>query len=105
MPYVGNNFDSIDPGEQDIFAIDFSQRLSATETLQSAGTWACDVIRGTDANPGSHLIGGASLSGTVTAQMIGQMLNNCEYRLTATVTTSTGRVLQAYSHVQCLPYK
>jgi hypothetical protein len=105
MAYVGNDFDSIDPGEQDIFAIDFSQRLSAGETLQSGGVWTCDIIFGTDDSPGAHLIGGASLSGGVTSQMVGAMLQNCKYRLTATVTTSTGRTLQAYSHVQCLPYK
>ena len=101
MPYVGTDFGAADPGalEEDVYSFDFAARLGPGETLSGAGTWA--LSSPSDSSASSRMIGLPVLSGTIVSQTIGGLLAG-EYLIEATVTTSLGRTLTAWSHIACI---
>jgi hypothetical protein len=109
MPYVGEDFDPADPSESDTYSFDFSERLAANEVLTGGGAWTLIVTPDSaaqDPSPASRLIGapslGPNLSGIAScqvAQLVGNLVANVKYRISATVTTSSGRTLTASSHI------
>lgn len=102
--YVGGDFDPIDPGEDEDFTMDFVRDLFSGETISSA---ACDLAvagvcdDGTDSSPSSRLVGLPSISGTKVTQEVSNCQPGVYYRLTFTITTSTGRVKKDWSHFWC----
>jgi hypothetical protein len=105
--YVGQDYDDIEPGETDVFSLDFTSALVSGQTIAES-TWTCNVANTSagaapDPSPSSRVSGAAAIvqSGTMTSQVITGMFDGNKYILQATVTTSDGRVLQRYSHVMC----
>lgn len=108
--YLGQDYDPIEPGETDIFTIEFSEELAPGITI-SAPVWTCAVastLTGftADPTPANRLAGLANVTAyggrTFTNQAFTGMIAGNNYILQATVTTSDGRTLQRYSHVLCI---
>lgn len=103
--YVGRDFDPAAQDESDVFGFDFVNDMGPTDTLTST-TWTLAVLRGTDANPASHLIGAATLvtpDGTLfqtaTQQRIAGLLPDVMYSVKAVCGTSAGDTLSLWSHI------
>lgn len=103
--YVGVDFDPMETEESQTLGFDFVNHLQPNETLQSA-TWSCTVLRGTDGNPASHMLGpprlvtpdGSTLQ-TATVQGFGGFLPEVVYTLRAIVVTNQGNTRSYWSHV------
>lgn len=104
MPWIGNDFMDTEPGETATYTIDFNESMpNAGESIVTS-VWDVQIKPGsigTDPDPGSRLVGPATIQGTKSLQLIGSMLAGVTYRLTAVTTTSAGQVLRPYSHVKC----
>lgn len=100
MPYVGADFDPMDPGETRDLSFDFTSQLADCDRVSSA-TWAISVISGTDATPNTRLSGSPTVScdSKVTQRHVG-LLDDVRYRVTCTATTNNGEVLVLFSHVR-----
>jgi len=113
--YVGRDFDNIEPGETDVFSIEFTDDLLNGRTINTP-TWQCSVIRTdpgatVDPTPSSRVDGPSSITTAtkpvtgalrtfVNQKMTGMIAGNL-YALQATVLTSDGCTLQRYSKVYC----
>jgi len=77
--------------ESENFSFDFTQVLTAAETISSA---ACTVIlmNGTDPSPSSILMGAPTVvtGSKIATQRIANGVSECTYRLVMTITTSLG---------------
>lgn len=98
--FVGRNFDVFDPTEKDSRSFDFVNDMVLGETISSV-TWLCEVYSGTDASASSRPTGAPTISGTIVTQMFQGLLAGVVYRLTASVTTNTGRILNLWAHQGC----
>lgn len=104
---VGRNFDPIDPGEVDLFGMDFVKDLADNETIVSS-TWECRVADGSavaDALASSRIIGDPVVQGTATFQTVSNCVAGVTYVLLATVVTSIGLTKSLWAHVECRPIK
>ena len=54
--YAGKDFNNADPGETDVYSLDFTNDLHEDETVVSAA-WTCEAVVGTDASASSRLSG------------------------------------------------
>jgi hypothetical protein len=99
--YVGRNFQTSDPGESELYGLDFANDLGPGETIIGV-TWYCETARGADPSPASHLEGPSTIGGTVVSQRISGLLAGVNYRLRALVTTSAGNSIDLYSYVACV---
>ena len=108
--YVQQDFDPIEPGETDVFTIEFTADLAVGQSLVSS-SWTCAVdntITGktVDATPSARIAGSSTITSIGNRWFANQtftgMVDGNTYILQATVTTSDGRTLQRYSHVLCL---
>ena len=84
--------------ETELFSFDFSQVLSASETISTA---SCSVIlmNGTDASPSLILSGSASISGSKANQQVTGGVSECTYRLVMTITTSSSNTYTAVGDI------
>lgn len=86
------NFDDQYAGETEYVGWDFSARLEAGETLQSAVFAATDTT-GLDPAPAGILQGAAAIDGAIARQRVAGLTAGARYTLVATVQTSGGRTL------------
>lgn len=102
--YAGRDFPPADPGEYEPYTFDFVRDVAEGEIITGAA-WTCSVAadsQGTDDDPMSRLAFVApDNSGTVTNQIVTNLLPGVKYVLQATVTTSLGNTLSLWSHVEC----
>jgi hypothetical protein len=98
--YAGKDFTAGDPGESEVFSFDFSCDLQEGETIAGA-TWTCDVVRGTDANAPTRLLGAPVNAAPLTSHRVGGLLAGVRYRLQAVITTSLSNTLSQWSHISC----
>lgn len=102
--YTGRDFPPADPGESEPYSFDFVKDLEAGEVITGAN-WTCIVAEdseGTDDDPSSRIGTGApDNSGTFTRQVVAGLLPGVKYVLEATVTTSLGKTVSLWSHVEC----
>lgn len=98
--YVGRDFDPSDPGESEVYSLDFSRDLDANEAL-TAATWTCSVASGSDPSASSRISGSASVSGKTTSQRVTGLQPGVRYRLQAVATTTFGNTVSLWSHVTC----
>lgn len=98
--YVGRDYSPSDVGEAETYGLDFARDLSTGETIVSVA-WTCGVLTGVDPAPQDHVIGAGSINGTIAIQFLSGFLAGVNYRLMATVTTSTGETKSLWSHVAC----
>jgi hypothetical protein len=107
--YAGRDFDNIEPGEIDIFTIEFTADLPSGRTI-SIPVFSCTLLETddgatVDSSPGSRIYGSASIttsSGrTFANQKVQGMIAGNKYALEATVSTNDGCVLKRYSRVYC----
>lgn len=101
--YVGRDFHEMDPGEQELLTLDFTNDLGADETVASA-VWTCAVQVGSpvaDASASSRIIGSASVSGKTTTQKVGNLVAGANYLIKAVVTTNLGNLVSLWSHIIC----
>jgi hypothetical protein len=104
MPYAGNDFSPTDPLEESPYAFDFANSLADGDTI-TATEWACALAEanaGTDADPGTRILGDASSEGSVSTQTCGTFQAGCIYVLTAAVTTALGATLTLWAYVRCV---
>jgi len=105
--YVGKDFTPIETEEARTLGFNFVNFLRPNEILQSA-TWSVSVLRGSDSNPSSHLLGpprlitpdGTTLQ-TGTVQGFGGFLTEVTYILRAIVNTNQGNTHSYFSHIYC----
>jgi hypothetical protein len=81
-------------GETEVFTFDYVHNLAVGEAIQSA-LITVQVLDGTDANPVSMVLGGASINGTQVMQRLQGGVAGVYYRIicTATTTGSQNQVL------------
>lgn len=111
----GPQFDNIDPGEIDVFTIEFTEDLLSGRVAVNP-TFNCYTINTdpgatVDSSPSSRLIGLSNISyrsfaisgapRTFVNQRIGNMVAGNLYSLVATLKTSDNSVLQRYAKVYC----
>ena len=96
------DYDPQNPGETEVFGMDFVNELSVGETIVSASV-TLQVVTGTDATPQTHVNGSATISLSKVSQSIGGLLVNVTYRVIFTVVTNKGQTIILYSHVRCVP--
>jgi hypothetical protein len=96
------------PNESEVYSLDFVNELGTGETVSSVSAVALTVFQGTDANPGGHLSGAASILGSVVSQRIGGggapaggLLAGVTYTLSFTVLTSLSNTVTLYSRIPC----
>lgn len=82
------------PDEVDIYAFNFSDRLSTNETIDDAD-FTITSVRANDTTVNSMLLGNILVDGSSVGHMIGGGLANNEYLLRCVITTSEDRVLEA----------
>lgn len=98
--YVGRDWDLMDAGyEDDVFTLDFVNDLNSGETISSVAV-ALAVMKGTDPNPSSRLVGSASISGTKCSQVIDVRTapGGVYYRLIMTIATNQRIAVALWSH-------
>ena len=100
MPRTVGDFSPTDPTAIEVYSFDFTKRLAAGEMLLSSA-WTMTVTSGIDPLPGNHLIGGSTITGSVSSQMIGGCIAAVTYTLFAQVTTSGGQTLPVYADLYC----
>jgi hypothetical protein len=109
------NFDPIEPGETDVFSIEFTQDLLNGRTALTP-VFQCTVVSTDtgatpDATPSARLIGVANLSYSVNPvdqslrtfanqKFSGFVVGNT-YAINATISTNDGCTVQRYSRVYC----
>lgn len=81
-----DRFSTIGPTEKTVLHFEFAAGLSGGETLQTP-TVACTVDYGTHANPES-ILGSATVSGTQVLVPVSSLVNDVDYHITVTCTTS-----------------
>lgn len=85
-------FDDKYAGETEYVGWDFTARLEAGETLQSAAFAVTDPS-GIDPAPAGILQGAAAIDGAVARQMVANLVAGARYVIVTTVQTSGGRTL------------
>lgn len=98
--HTGRDYDPSDPGENEVYAIDFVNDLPTGSTIAGA-TVALTVQTGSDPSPSSHLIGGYFVVGTVVSQQISGLLAGNVYTLQIVITTSGGGSISLWAHIPC----
>ena len=78
--------------EQEVFTVDFSGLLGASETITSA-VWSNTVIRGIDVTPNTMIQGSATITGALVSQVIKGGIAGNFYAPICTAQTSSGQVL------------
>lgn len=112
MADVGT-FDRIAPAPiTDLFGFDFSDQILKVPPGTPPGTpaivgatWTCAVApisNMTDPSPQSRIVGVPTYDATHTVCLVGNMLDQVNYLITATVTVNDGRVLSKSAEVVCL---
>lgn len=97
-------FSTLDTSETKTRSFDFTNLLTLPgETIVGAAAWSIAVVDGLDPTPNIRLLGSSSVSGNITSQMIGGMLPNVQYMLTATVNTTAGQTLTLFAEQYCIP--
>ena len=82
-----------DPDETISVGAEFAELMADGETLTTA-TVAITVLRGTDPGAAAMLVGAASASGSVAAQLVGSGVAGVDYQITFTANTSMSQVLK-----------
>jgi hypothetical protein len=93
-------FGPILPGVIDNFEFDFTSQIGPSGSISSV-TWACEATQGTDPDATSRLVGAPSFSQFKTTSLVGDMVDEVVYSLTATAAISDGRVLIQIGEVLC----
>lgn len=104
MPHAPRNFSPISPGERRLYSFDFdpptlpvNQSPFATGEIivDGLGTTVTIALEsGTDATPGSRLIGARTISGRIMSQMIGDCVDGAVYEVKWKMTSSLGQVME-----------
>ena len=89
-------------GETLTYTFDFISALVPGETIVSA-TVTSNVWSGVDANPGTMIDGGPTISGTVVNQFITGGITGVIYDLICAATTSLGQVIEISGYVAVQP--
>jgi hypothetical protein len=74
--------------------------LQDGETITGAA-WTCSVVRGSDANAATRLLGSPVNTTPTTSHRVGGLLLGVRYRLQAVATTSLSNTLSLWSHIAC----
>jgi hypothetical protein len=102
--YAGRDFDPSDPGESEIYTLDFAKDMQSGDTIISA-EWFCEVAQvsdGVDADAGPDYVIGLPVSGgTRTSQRFEGFKAGVTYALQAKVVTQKGDTVSLWSHVEC----
>lgn len=100
------SFDPINPGESEIFAMDFVKELRSGDSLASV-SWVCTVeLRGggnNDPSPQDHVTGVSTQAGTISNQRIAGTLDCVLYILTATAITTLGDTIKLWAYLPSFP--
>jgi hypothetical protein len=98
--YIGRDFSEMDQGEDEPFALDFTDDLASGETVTSTN-WTCTVAKGTDPDAATRLQGAAQMQGGKSVQRVSGLLPNVTYLLRANIVTSNLSTKSIWSHVRC----
>jgi hypothetical protein len=74
--------------EQEVFTVNFVNKLLPGETIQSA-VWSVTVAAGTDANPSAMIQGAAAINGSAVSQIITGGVPGVRYAPICTAHTAT----------------
>ena len=99
MPYVGADFDPMDPAETKDLSLDFTNSLRCDDAVSTV-TWSLAVITGTDASSATRLSGDPKVSCNIVTQRHTTIQGGVKYRTIATAITKRGETLILYSHVR-----
>lgn len=86
------NFDPKRAAEAEIFTVDFGPRLAPGITIASP-VWSITPVDGVDPAAESMIIGSASISGSMSSQLIGGGVPGIRYAPICTVQASDGQTL------------
>lgn len=93
------NFDPVDPGEDEVFAFDFFSAIG-NYPIESA-VWGLETAEGADPSPTDRLLGSSIVSGAVVTHRMGGFVAGTTYRVTVTVTTSSGSSFTLWTMLPC----
>lgn len=100
-------YSPINPGEAEVFAMDFAKAALQPGDTISAVAWTLAVApqtnAGVDPSPQDHITGPASLVGTVTSQRIAGTLPYVLYVVIATATTTLGDTKKLWGYLASFP--
>lgn len=104
--YCGQDWPVMNPDETRDLSLNFQNdgfNIAGGEKITGTPTWTCAVETGTDASPGSRLIGAPAVdaTGLITTQRVSGLLDGVTYRLRALVTTTAGQLLALHSYQVC----
>lgn len=94
------DFSPADPGESNVYAIDFAADLPSGDSIASA-QWQVATVQGTDVAPQSHCVGSPAVYGSIVTQRIANLVPGTIYRVQAVATTQAGNVLSLWAHLPC----
>ena len=86
------------PAERILLGFGFTKRLSTGETITSVD-FQCSTLDGVDASAGSMVSGVPQINGGDVRSWVSYGVAGCTYLISAIVTTSTGRILEATAAV------
>lgn len=105
---IKQDFDPADPGETQSYSFDFTGDIGASDMLTGVPVWSLAVESTetgatADADPASHLHGGATVdaTGKFTSQFLAGLVAGNRYRVQAVCQTVAGETVSLYSHVDC----
>jgi len=113
--YVGQDWDDLEPTEDDVFSLEFTQDLQPGQSINTP-VWSCALVQTftgftPDPSPNSRITGAANVTTeanpatgatrSFTNQAISGAVQGNRYLLSATVQTSDGRTLTRHSFFNC----
>lgn len=102
MPYVGSDWDAIDPEEERLFGVDFTGHVPDGSVIASC-VCTVEVVSGTDASASSRLDGSPIITDLIVRHYAKTMVAGVTYRITFLATLSgSSRKPMLWSHVRCI---
>lgn len=98
--YAGQNFPPADPGESEVYSLDFKNDLQVGEEITGV-TIELSVADGSDVDVASRLSGSPSIAGTIVSHRVANLQPEVLYRFRAIADTDMGNKLSLYAHIPC----
>lgn len=105
MAEAVGQFSEQNPGESEVFSLDFVYDLAPGDAIDpnTPPVWTVGVAKGSDPDPQSHLTGDPQIQGTKALTRIQGLLVDVTYTLTARVVTLAGDTLELWAFLPCVP--
>lgn len=94
-------FSAANPGENEVYAFDFTNDLQPEEALSGITSWTIGTVSGSDPNANTRLSGAPDITDNLSNQRITGLLPNVVYVVAASVQTTFGNTLELWAFLPC----